>query len=412
MNRAAGRLAGPFAGLRPAPGRAAAVAAPPYDVLDAAEARALADGNPLSFLKVSRADAFRPEGEDPFADEVYAAAARGLRGLEASGALLRDSGPAYYVYRMTTGDRAQTGVAMSVSADAYADGRVRRHELTRPEKEDDRARQIDAVDAITGPVQLVHKADPELAVLLARATEEAPVAAARVAGTRHELWKISGPASMAAVSARIDAMEALYIGDGHHRSAAGARVIEARRAEGRGSGADGFLGVGFPDDEVVVLAYNRVVRDLNGLAPDELLSALARAFELGPSDGPVRPPRPGTFGMYLAGRWRLLSPKVPETAGDPVERLDVSILARRVLAPHLGVGDPRTDPRIDFAGGARGAEEVAARVDSGAAAVGFTLHPVGLGELMAASDAGLIMPPKSTWFEPKLADGLISLPLS
>ena len=406
-----GTLVRPFAGLRPVPERAAEVAAPPYDVVDVHEARRIVNERPLSFLRVSRAEAGLPEGVDPYSREVYEAAARNLKDLEAFGTLVRDEGPAYYVYRMTANGQAQTGVAVSASIDAYVESRIRKHELTMPEKEDDRKRQIEAVDAITGPVLMTHRANRSLASLLADAAadREADIVVPDLDGVRHEVWTVRDADRVAAVSRAMNAMDALYIGDGHHRSAAAARVSAARRATGRSGG--GFLAVCFPEDEVSILGYNRVVRDLGGLAPAELVGALARDFDVRAMDGPVCPNAPRSFGLYLAGQWHSLTLRKPDATKNPVMNLDVSLLDRLVLKSHLGIGSPATDPRISFVGGSHGVEGVAALVDSGEMAAGFTLFPCSVAELMAVADAEKIMPPKSTWFHPKLADGLISLPL-
>ncbi len=405
-------LVRPFAALKPAPGRATDIAAPPYDVMNADEARGLAEGRPFSFLHVSRAEIDLAPDTDPYGREVYEAAGRNLKAFEASGALIRDSAPCYYVYRMTADGRSQTGVALSASVDAYVENRIRKHELTRPAKEDDRVRQIEAVNAITGPVLLVHRADAALAdILTAEAARDPDLFVADLDGVRHEVWAVGDAAANDAIGARLNAMDALYIADGHHRSAAAARVAEARRAASGAGPYDGFLAVSFPDDEMKILDYNRVVRDLNGRSAADFIRALHETYQVRPSDIPVRPTERHSFGMYLGGTWSLLTlhEKVRET--DPVERLDVRVLDRLLLEPLLGIKDPRTDARIDFVGGSRGVEGVAARVDSGEMAVGFTLFPTGLADLMAVADAGRIMPPKSTWFDPKLADGLLSLPL-
>ena len=415
MNTFTDELVRPFTGIRAATDKADRIAAPPYDVVTTDEARALAGDEPLNFLHVSRAEIDLPPGTDPHSDRVYAAAAQRMRDLLASGALIRDPEPRYYAYRMTRQGRSQTGIVFVASIDAYRANRVRRHELTRPDKEKDRARQIEAVNAITGPVQLVHRANAPLSALLARATSGNPDAVKPdLDGVRHELWVIDDRSTMNDVSGIVNAMDALYIADGHHRSAAAARVFGAPGEDGAGRrdpAFRGFLAVSFPDDEVTILDYNRVVADLGGRSPEELLSALAEPFAIRPAEAPVRPDRPALFGMYLDRRWHVLEPKVPAAGGDPIAGLDVSLLSRLVLEPVLGIGDVRTDPRIDFVGGGRGVEAVAARVDSGEMAVGFTMFPTRLDEVMAVADAGLVMPPKSTWFDPKLADGLISQPL-
>lgn len=416
MKFATNGLVRPFAGLRPAAGRALDIAAPPYDVVNTDEARDMASEKPFCFLHVSRAEIDLPADTDPYADEVYEMAAQNLRSLEQSGALVRDTEPCFYVYRITAAGQSQTGVAVSASVQAYRENRIKKHELTRPAKEDDRVRQIDAVNSITGPVFTVHRANKQLAVLFAGITEAAPdTVADGIGGALHELWVVSDAAQVARIGALINAMDELYIADGHHRSAAGGRIAADRAAanpsHNGGEAYNGFLAVSFPDDEVTILEYNRVIRDLNGRDAAGFLDALAEKFDIVKKKTPIRPAERGTFGMYLAGEWLLLRPKRPQATHDPVERLDVQMLTRMVLEPLLGIADQRTDNRVDFVGGSRGSEEIARRVNSGEMAIGFTFFPTSLNDLMAVADAGMIMPPKSTWFEPKLADGMISLPL-
>ena len=398
----------PFAALRPLPEFAPQVAARPYDVVSFSEAKAGAAGKPESFLHVSRAEIDLPDGTDPHAPAVYERAAAALAAMTTAGVLVRETTPCYYVYRMTAGDHVQTGVAAAGSVAAYRENRIRRHEHTRPDKELDRTRQIEAVGAHTGPVLTVHGPDAGLARLFAAvAKDDEPIAdAVTDEGTRHQVWRIADPQAIADVSGRFAAMPAIWIADGHHRSAAAARVAAARgEADAR------FLLVSFPTDEVRILDYNRVVRDLNGHDAAGFRAAVGERFSVTPAAGAFRPERPGVFGMRLADAWyRLEVRNPPDLAGSPVERLDVSLLSDRLLAPILGVTDPRTDPRIDFVGGGRGLGALDERVASGWA-VAFALHPTQLEELIAVADAGLVMPPKSTWFEPKLADGLLSLPL-
>ena len=407
-------LVAPFAALRPTAETAQGVAARPYDVLSRAEAVAGAAGRPLSFLHVSRAEIDLPDDTDPHAPAVYLQAAEALRGMQEARVLVRDDKPAYYPYRMTSADgHVQTGLAAAGSLAAYRQNRIRRHEHTRPDKELDRTRQIEAVGAQTGPVLTVHPADGELGRLIEEATAGPPLADATTDdGTRHQTWRINDRAVIDAITRCFEALPAIYIADGHHRSAAAARVAEAHAADrSRPAGAgDRFLLVSFPADEVRILAYHRVVRDLGTMTPAEFITRLGREFVVTPEEQPVRPSARGEFGLYLADRWfRLICRDGP--SGPPEERLDVSRLNRLVLSPILGITDTRTDPRIDFVGGGRGIGELVDRVDSGAAAAAFALHPTSLAELMAVADAGQVMPPKSTWFEPKLADGLLSLPL-
>lgn len=393
-------LIAPFRAIMPAPAQAQAVAAPPYDVLSSAEARVRAAGNPLSFLHVSKPEIDLPEGvagDDP---AVYARAAENMARLTAEGAIGLTERARLYVYRAEADGRRQTGIAGAAPVAAYRDGRIRRHELTRPAKVMDRARQIEAVGAHTGPVMLSHRDDAAVARATAAVAAGPPTLEAEVDGVRHSVWIADGDAG-AALADAARRLDTLYVADGHHRSEAATRVA-----------GTGFLVVAFPESEMRILDYNRVVRDLGGRRADEFLAALDADFAVAPSDMQVRPDRPGQFGLYLAGRWcRLSLREAPPENGGPTAALDAEILSRTVLAPLLGIEDVRNDPRIDFVGGSRGLDGLAARVDSGEMAAAFALHPVTLGQLFAVADAGGVMPPKSTWFEPKLADGLLSLPL-
>ncbi len=407
----------PFGGLRPVPERAAEVAAPPYDVLSTAEARQQADGKPLSFLHISKPEIDLPEGTDPFDDAVYAKGGENIRRLIADGTLIRDGAPCYYVYRMTMGDHTQTGLVGAAPVAAYDDNRVRRHEFTRPDKETDRVRQIDSVDAQTGPVLVVHQPREEITVALDEITAVPPLYDVTLpGGVGHQVWLVEEAAQIAQVDAAYGALDLLYIADGHHRSAAASRVTGLRRdANPNHTGEEAynrFLIVAFPADQVHILDYNRVVRDLNGLSPAAFLERLDADFKVEASNQPVRPSASHSFGMYLGGQWyRLTTISPPGADAPPLERLDVGLLTELVLAPVLGVGDPRIDKRIDFIGGIRGLEGLEARVDSGEWGVAFALYPTGIQDLIAVADAGEVMPPKSTWFEPKLADGLVSYPL-
>jgi uncharacterized protein (DUF1015 family) len=403
-------LVRPFAALRPARARAAEVAAPPYDVLSSDEARARAAGKPWSFLHVSKPEIDLAPGADPYSAAVYARGAENLARMREAGVLVRDPAPTYYVYRFTLGDLVQTGVAVAASIAAYDANRVRKHELTRPDKEDDRVRHMEALNAQTGPVLAAYPAAKPLDALLAEIARSAPETdLVADGGVRHSIWPVRDAGSIARIGALFDALPAIYIADGHHRSAAASRVAANRRRPGEDGSHEWFLVVAFPHHELRILDYNRVVRDLGGFTSDELLAKLRAKFEVTASDAQVRPARHGEFGLYAGGRWHrlVLRPELAAPA-DPVARLDVSLLTNHVLSPLLGIGDLRTDKRVDFVGGGRGLSELEKRVDSGEMAAAFSLYPTRLDDLMAVADAGAVMPPKSTWFEPKLADGLLA----
>ena len=396
----------PFRALRPMPERAAEVLAPPYDVLSSSEARTRAQGKPFSFLHVSKPEIDLDPAIDPYSPAVYAKAAENLKRMVAARVLMRDAAPCYYVYRLTRQGVTQTGLACVASLADYTSNRIRKHELTTPVKEDDRVRQIEAVNAQTGPVMIAYPQAPEIDALLAAAAAGKPeVDVAADDGVRHQLWVVSDAAAIERLTRAFEALPALYIADGHHRSAAAARLSAARDKHA----AQYFLAVLFPAREMVILDYNRVVKDLNALSPEQFLAALRKDFTVAEQAQPVRPAAANEYGMYLAGRWyrSTLRPElVPRS--DPIGRLPVTMLSRHVIEPLLGISDPRIDKRIDFVGGARGLAELAARVDSGEMAVAFALYPTQMQDLMAVADAGGIMPPKSTWFEPKLADGIVS----
>jgi uncharacterized protein (DUF1015 family) len=397
----------PFRALRPAPSRAAEIIAPPYDVLSSEEARMRATGRPWSFLHVSKAEIDLDPKTDPYDARVYSKAAENLARMIAAGVLVREDKPAYYVYRLIRQGKEQTGVAAVFSVADYERGRIKRHELTTPVKEDDRVRQIEAVNAETGPAMLAHASSPALATLVAGATAGAPtvdVTADDQVG--HRLWVVADPDRIAGITAAFDALPALYIADGHHRSAAAARIAKARP---HSPSAAYFLAVAFPQQEMTILDYNRVLRELNGYTVPSLLAKLAERFKVTPSSAPVRPRSGDEFGLYVDHHWYRLAIRpdlVPRQ--DAIGRLPISLLSANVLEPLFGIKDQRRDKRIDFVGGARGLEGLAERVDSGEMATAFALYPTQMSDLMAVADAGGIMPPKSTWFEPKLADGLVS----
>ncbi len=397
----------PFAGLRPAKGRAGDVAAPPYDVLDSVEARARAQGRPWSFLHISKAEIDLPEGTDPYDPAVYRKAAVNLQGMIDASVLQRDNRPCYYVYRLVMGEHRQLGLVATASVSDYDSNRIRKHEFTRPDKEDDRVRQIEALNAQTGPVLLAYRSRPEVDALLeSLAAGEPDCDLVADDGIAHSLWVVRDSGQIDAVGTAFDAMDALYIADGHHRSAAASQVAAARVTTGDSAGY--FLTVIFPHNQMQILDYNRVVRDLNGMTPEVFLAGLVARFNVVPVDSACHPQGPGEFGMYLGGQWYHLDIHAERVPDDPVGRLDVSLLAENLLAPMLGITDPRRDRRIDFVGGIRGLAGLERRVDSGEMQVAFALFPTRMEDLMAVADAGNVMPPKSTWFEPKLADGLVS----
>ncbi|MCK5361122.1 MAG: DUF1015 domain-containing protein [Gammaproteobacteria bacterium] len=398
----------PFAGLRPVPEYAEDVAAPPYDVLSSAEARERAAGKPMSFLHISKAEIDLAEDIDPFDPAVYAKAAENLNKLVEQGVLMRDAGPRYYVYQLIMGDHVQTGLVAAASVKHYDTNRIRKHEFTRPVKEDDRVRQIEALNAQTGPVLLAYKSDDEIDGILAEVTKGEPVYDLKADdGIGHRFWIVEDQTIIDKLSAGFDAMEAIYIADGHHRSASASRVAKSL------GGSDDqmshyFLSVIFPHKQMKIFDYNRVVTDLNGLSKEDFLAKVAGNFVCVKEKEPVRPAKATEFGMYLDGEWYRLNINADLIPNDPVASLDVSLLANNLMEPVLGISDPRTDPRIDFVGGIRGLEGLEKRVNSGEMAVAFSLYPTSMEALMAVADANEVMPPKSTWFEPKLADGLVS----
>lgn len=400
----------PFAGLRPVAGRAEDVVAPPYDVLNSAEARARAAGKPWSFLHISKPEIDLPEDIDPYDPAVYAKAKENLQRMLAEGVLARDGQACYYVYRLTWNDHVQTGLVATASVTDYDTNRIRKHEFTRPVKEDDRVRQIEALNAQTGPVLLAYRGQPEVDAMIASVTGATPAMDVSADdGIRHELWVMDDRALIDQLTAAFDAMDAIYIADGHHRSASASRVSAARKGTAPADGnQDYFLSVIFPHDQMKILDYNRVITDLNGMSPEQLLPKLAENFDLLAAGGPVHPEGHGEFGMYLAGQWYQLKIHAELIPDDPVARLDVSLLSDNLIAPMLGITDQRRDKRIDFVGGMRGLEELEKRVDCGEMAVAFSFFPTSMEDLMSVADANEVMPPKSTWFEPKLADGLVS----
>ncbi len=398
----------PFAGLRPTPDCAADVIAPPYDVLNSAEARELVRNKPLSFLHISKAEIDLPVDINPYNQAVYEKAAENMQSMIEQGVLIREEKPCYYVYRLTMGEHQQTGLVAAASVADYDSNRVRKHEFTRPVKEDDRVNQIKALNAQTGPVLLAYRSQKEIDELLNQVTKTAALYNLLADdGIRHELWQVTDDKMIQRFSAGFDAMPAIYIADGHHRSAAASRVAnDLGKAEDDMSRY--FLTVIFPHNQMNIWDYNRLVKDLNGLSAEQLLEKIEQNFSCAKEDAAVSPNAAGEFGLYLAGRWYRLTIRPELVPDDPVERLDVSLLGNFILQPLLGIDDPRTDSRIDFVGGIRGLGELEKRVNSGEMAVAFSMFPTSMNDLMAVADANEVMPPKSTWFEPKLVDGLIS----
>jgi uncharacterized protein (DUF1015 family) len=394
----------PFRALRPVPDRAARVAAVPYDVVDVDEARALAAGNPLSFLHVSRAEIDLAPGTDPYSPAVYEAAATRFAALKAAAPLYRDKTPSVFVCRLRAGSHEQTGVAGCYSLDEYDSGVIKKHEETRPAKVEDRTRHMLALAAQTGPVFLTYRAQAAVDDLVGRLTLDVPLVDFEAAdGVRHTLWRAKG-LSATCVAQAFAAVPALYIADGHHRAASAAR---ARSLLGQSNiAAESFLAVAFPHTQVRILPYNRIVRDLGGRSPEAFLELARTRASVAPG-GPT-PSRSGQISMYLAGLWYALEfTSGEDAAGGIGASLDVSQLERRLLGPILNIGDVRTDPRIDFVGGASGTKSLEQLVDGGRGMVAFSMYPVGVEQLMAIADAGQSMPPKSTWFDPKLRDGLL-----
>jgi len=400
-------LVRPFQAFRPPPSLASDVASPPYDVISTAEAAKLAENNDVSFLHVSRPEIDLPIGTDEHDDAVYAKGAENLLRLISDGALVQDAEPHLYLYAQKMGDHEQIGVVGCASVAEYLGDRIKKHEKTRADKEDDRTRHIDELGAHDEPVFLTYRASPEIDAIVKASIEAMPIYDFRTKdGVGHRLW-VLGRDATAALEERFEAVPCLYVADGHHRSAAAARVHQKSLGDGREH--DVFLAVVFPHDQMKIMPYNRVVRDLKGRSPEQILAELGAIMSVEKvADGAAATPKePHTFGVYLAGSWYLLrAPKDEAREKDPVAALDCSIVQDLILGPMFGVTDPRRDKHVDFVGGIRGYEELERRVDAGDFTIGLHLYPTQITELFAVSDAALLMPPKSTWFEPKLRSGL------
>ena len=402
-----------FRALRPATGKAADVVSPPYDVINTEEARELAAGRPWSFLHVVRPEIDLEPGASLYTDEVYETGAANLRRMEESGVLVREEEPAIWLYRLDMGERTQVGFVGCAEVEDYAQGRIKKHEFTRPEKEDDRTRHVDTLSAHTGPVFLTCRAPEGVAELQKRLMEGEPVHDVTAHdGVRHRVWRITDGAGLEAISALFAPVDAFYIADGHHRAASAWRTRDLRRARSPEAPADAsferFLTVVFPDEQLHILPYNRVVSDLNGLSSEAFLEQLDAHFVVSEPGASAEPPARNGFGLYLDGGWRRMIARTEiAEVKDPVEGLDVALLQTHVLGPLLGIDDPRTSNRIAFVGGIRGTEELSKRVDQAGEGCAFSLYPTSITELLDVSDADRVMPPKSTWFEPKLASGLL-----
>ena len=401
-----------FRALRPTPENAAAVSAVPYDVVNTAEARDLAAGNALSFLHVSRPEIDLPEGTDIHSDEVYQKAAENFEKLRAESPLFVEESPSLYVYRLRMGEQQQTGIAACCSVDEYVSDIVRKHERTRKDKEDDRTRHMISLRAQTGPVFLTYRGRRQIDEIVSRAqTEDALYDFTAPDGVGHAIWRV-GDVEATRLAEEFAAVPLIYIADGHHRAASASRARAELQSENPNHTGEEeynfFLTVLFPGEQLRILPYNRVVKDLNGKTPEQFLSTVSSQFEVKEAASPS-PLQKAEICMYIAGRWHSLTlPAGTTNPIDPISSLDVSILGERLLDPLLGITDVRTDKRIDFVGGIRGTAALEQMVNDGDAAVAFSMYPVTVEQLMAIADANEIMPPKSTWFEPKLRDGLLS----
>lgn len=404
----------PFRGIRPAEDKAKAVAALPYDVMNTEEAREAVIGNPYSFLHVDKAEIDLPSGINLYDHAVYEKASNNLQAMLKNGVMLQDHAPAFYIYQLTMEGRSQTGLVVCTSIDEYLNNIIKKHELTRADKEQDRINHVDICNANTGPIFLAYRRKKEIQDKIQDFMKNNQPVYNFTADddVRHTVWVILDQALQNALIEQFKTVESLYIADGHHRNASAVKVGQKRRAEHPNyTGQEEFnyyLSVIFPGDELKILDYNRVVKDLNGYTKDAFLGALKKKFIVTPHEGPdaLKPEKSHTFGLYLKGKWYLLEAKPECIVNDPVLSLDVSILQNEVLQPILGIDDPRTDKRIDFVGGIRGLSELEKRVDSDEMAAAFSMFPTSVEELMEIADAGKIMPPKSTWFEPKLRSGL------
>jgi uncharacterized protein (DUF1015 family) len=394
----------PFAALRPKPDLAAKICELPYDVMSSEEARAMAAGNPLSFLHASKPEIDLPPGTDVYSPEVYAKGKENFQKLITQGALKQDGQPGFYLYRQIMGQHAQVGLVAAASCEEYLNGVIKKHEFTRPDKEDDRVRHVETLNSQTGPVFLTYRATAAMDEFVAKKITSAPdVDFTAKDGVHHTAWTVGDAAGIKFIAETFAKIPFLYIADGHHRSAAAGRVFQSRKGAGQ-SGA--FLTVTFPHNQMQILPYNRVLKDLNGLSGEQLLQKLDGVFVIKHA-GAAKPTKKHEIGLFLGGKWHTLTfrPHFAATT-DPIEKLDVTLLQKYVLAPIFGVDDPRTSKRVNFVGGIRGTAELEKLVNNGEYACAFSMFPTSIEDLMTIADAGGIMPPKSTWFEPKLRDGM------
>ncbi len=400
-----------FRAIRPTPEMAEKVAALPYDVVNSEEAREMTKNNPYSFLHVDKAEIDLSRETDIYSPEVYNKAKENLQGMIKDGILVQDDKPMLYVYELTMDERSQTGIAACASIDEYINGTIKKHELTREDKEQDRIRHVDICNANTGPIFLAYRTEDEISKIVDKTKESAPVYDFTAEdGIKHRVWIINKTEDINNIVELFKKVPSLYIADGHHRNASAAKVGLKRRAENPGyTGEEEFnyyLAVLFPSDQLKIMDYNRVVKDLNGMSEEEFKKRLSEKFDISEIKGKAKPEKQYDFGMYLNKKWYMLTAKSGIRSQDVVKGLDVSILQDNILIPILGIGDIRTDKRIDFVGGIRGLEELEKRVDSGEMKVAFAMYPTSIDQLMSIADENKIMPPKSTWFEPKLRSGL------
>ncbi|MFP4522740.1 MAG: DUF1015 domain-containing protein [Fibrobacterota bacterium] len=402
----------PFRALRPPRDMAAEVSSLPYDVMNSEEAAKMASDNPASFLHVIKPEIDLPSDEDHYSSKVYSKGKENLENFKTEGYLRKDEKESFYVYRQVMKGRAQTGIFFCASVDEYQNGLIKKHELTREEKENDRAKHVDTLGANTGPVFLTFRPNQSVSSILNRISQGTPDFDFTASdGIKHTLWTVSKTEDIDEIIKAFDSVPCLYVADGHHRSASASRVREIRRKNNPDhTGKEEynyFLTAAFPSDELEILDYNRVLKDLNGLSEDEFIEKISDKFEISEANSP-NPPERHSFCMYLSGKWHLLRAKDGSfDENHPVESLDVSILQENLLAPVLSIGDPRTDNRIDFVGGIRGTAELEKLVDEGKFKTAFAMYPTSIDELMNIADTDMIMPPKSTWFEPKLRSGLV-----